>query len=238
MENSLSAFRRAATEGFHYVETDVHVTADEVVVVHHDPDLERITDRSGRIDRLRWSEVRSALIGGREPVCRLDDALEELPTTKFNIDVKTRDAAYPVLRTIARHAAWHRVCLASFDEVTLRLLRRVGGKRLLTSMGQQSVTLLWAGSRGLGFPFRPFVRGCAAQVPPVHGRVRVLDPRFVRTARRWGQEVHAWTVDTAAEMISLLDLGLDGLVTDRPDVLRGVLRQRGQWREQAVPLPN
>lgn len=236
MENSLSAFRRATAEGFRYVETDVHVTADDVVVVHHDPDLDRTTDHAGRIRELPWSRVRSALIGGLEPVCRLDDALEELPTTLFNIDVKVPTAVHPVLRTLARHNAWGRVCLAAFDEARLHALRRIGGARLLTSMGKRSVTALWTGSRGLGEPFRPFVRGHAAQVPPLHGRVRVVDPRFVRLAHRWGREVHAWTVDDADEMSTLLDLGVDGLVTDRPDVLRRVLRERDEWNEAATAV--
>jgi glycerophosphoryl diester phosphodiesterase len=229
MENSLSAFRRAAAEGYHYIETDVHATADGVVVLHHDPDLDRTTDGTGAIGRLPWSTVRSALIAGREPMCRLDDLLEELPETLFNIDVKADSAVQPVLRVLRRHNGWDRVCLAAFDDRRLQMLRRDADRRLLTSMGQLSVTALWTGSRLVGWPLRGLVRGSAAQVPPRRGLLRVIDPRFVRLAHRWGLEVHAWTIDNAAEMAALLDFGVDGLVTDRPDVLRDVLRRRGQW---------
>jgi glycerophosphoryl diester phosphodiesterase len=229
MENSLSAFRKAVAEGYRYIETDVHATADEIVVVHHDPSLERVTDGRGAIRGLPWSAVGSARIAGREPVCRLDDVLEELPGAFLNIDVKADSAVRPVLRVLRRHNAWDRVCLAAFDDARLRALRRDGDPSLLTSMGQRSAATLWAGSRLAGWPLRGLVRGNAAQVPPRQGRLRVIDSRFLRLAHRWGLEVHAWTIDEAAEMTALLDLGVDGLVTDRPDILREVLRERGQW---------
>jgi glycerophosphoryl diester phosphodiesterase len=218
MENSLSAFRRAVEEGYQYIETDVHATADGVVVVHHDATLNRTTDGRGMIRRLPWSVVSNALIGRREPVSRLDDVLEELPTTFFNIDVKEDNAIGPVLRVLGAHKAWDRVCLASFAEHRVRALARIGGSRVLTSLGRQSAALLWLGSRWGGWPLRSLVAGCAAQVPPGVGALRMIDRRFVRQAHRWGMEVHAWTVDDAVEMRRLLDMGVDGLVTDRPDV--------------------
>lgn len=229
MENSLAAFRRAVAEGYRYIETDVHATSDGVVAVHHDSNLERTTDAHGEIRCLPWSSVGSALIGGREAVCRLDDVLEELPGAFLNIDVKADSAVQPILRTLRRHNAWDRVCLAAFDDRRLATLRNSGDRQLLTSMGQKSVRTLWAASRLARLPLPSLVQGCAAQVPPRQGRLTVADERFVRRAHRWGVEVHAWTVDEAAEMAALLDVGVDGLVTDRPDVLRDVLHQRGQW---------
>lgn len=226
MENSLSAFARAAAEGYRYIETDVHATADGVVIVHHDASLDRTTDRSGEIANLPFAEVSKAKIGGREPVCGLDVVLEELPRTAFNIDVKADSAVEPVLRAVARHNAWDRVCLASFSDHRLARLRAGGGDGLLTSAGQRSAGLLWLSSRVPILPLRGLVRGAAAQVPPRHKGLEVVDSRFVERAHRWGIEVHAWTVDEPAEMTRLLDVGVDGLVTDRPDVLREVLRER------------
>ncbi|MFR9728413.1 glycerophosphodiester phosphodiesterase family protein [Saccharopolyspora sp. MS10] len=226
MENSLSAMARARAEGYRYLETDVHATADGVVVLSHDPSLDRTTDGRGTIRRLPWSAVGSALVGGREPVARLDQVLEELPDALLNVDVKEDAAVEPVLETLRGQNAWHRVCLASFDDRRLRALRRGGGPELLTSMGRRAVATLWGASRCGGWGPRPRVAGAAAQVPPRHGRVRVADRRFVRTAQRWGLEVHTWTIDEAAQMRELLDLGVDGIVTDRPDVLREVLGDR------------
>ncbi|TDC95388.1 glycerophosphodiester phosphodiesterase [Saccharopolyspora aridisoli] len=253
MENSLSAFRAAANEGYRYIETDVHATSDGVVVIHHDASLARTTDRDGDIAQLPFSEVSRARIAGREPVASLDAALEEFPDLLLNIDVKADSAAGPVLRTVRRHNAWDRVCLASFVDRRLTLLRKVGGPRLLTSTGQRGVAALWAWSRlplapyrrgvtsltgfqwksGLRFPLRSgqggergLIRGAAVQVPARHQGLEVVDERFVGLAHRWGVEVHVWTVDEPSEMLRLLDLGVDGLVTDRPDLLNQLLRER------------
>ncbi|ASU81108.1 glycerophosphodiester phosphodiesterase [Actinopolyspora erythraea] len=235
MENSLSAFRRAVREGFQYLETDVHATSDGVAVVHHDSDLRRTTDSVGEIRRHRWSAVAAARIGGREPVCSLDQLLEELPEALLNIDVKADSAVVATLRTIRRHDAWHRVCLAGFSDRRLGVLRTHGDPRLLTSMGPLEIGRLWSGSRPGAALLTATVRGgalprgVAAQVPRQHRGLRVVDRRFVERAHAKSTEVHVWTVDEPTEMAELLDTGVDGLLTDRPDLLRGLLRQRGQW---------
>ncbi|MBQ0928716.1 glycerophosphodiester phosphodiesterase family protein [Saccharopolyspora endophytica] len=245
MENSLSAFRAAANEGYRYIETDVHATSDGVAVIHHDTSLDRTTDREGDIASLPFSEVSRARIAGREPVASLDATLEEFPDLLLNIDVKADSAAGPVLRTVRRHNAWDRVCLASFVDRRLTLLRKVGGPRLLTSTGQRGVAALWAWSRLpvapspsvvtslTGFQWksgeggeRGLIRGAAVQVPARHKGLEVVDERFVGLAHRWGVEVHVWTVDEPSEMLRLLDLGVDGLVSDRPDLLNQLLRER------------
>ncbi|WP_019813218.1 glycerophosphodiester phosphodiesterase family protein, partial [Saccharomonospora saliphila] len=124
MENSLPAFRRAVTEGYRYIETDVHATADGVVVVHHDPSLDRTTDGTGPIAGQTWRSVRRARIGGREPVSRLEDVLEELPEAFFNVDVKSDAAVEPFLRVVRRCGALDRVAAAAFSESRLVRLRR------------------------------------------------------------------------------------------------------------------
>ncbi|MEU7527061.1 glycerophosphodiester phosphodiesterase [Saccharothrix sp. NPDC042600] len=227
MENSLAAFRRAAAEGFRYLETDVHATSDGVVVVHHDDVLDRTTDATGPVATQPWSAVKNANVGGREPITRLQDLLEELPDARLNIDVKSDRAVEPVVTLLRRTNALHRVCLASFSEKRLARLRRLAGPDLMTSMGPRSAGALWAAGRVplLGLP----VAGLIAQVPATQGRLTVVDPRFVRAAHRRGLEVHVWTIDDDTDMTRLLDMGVDGLVTDRPDRLREVLRARDQW---------
>ncbi|GAA3884898.1 glycerophosphodiester phosphodiesterase [Saccharothrix violaceirubra] len=233
MENSLLAFRRAVAEGYRYLETDVHATSDGVVVVHHDATLDRTTDATGTVTELPWSQVSKARVGGRDPVTRLEHLLEELPDALVNIDVKADRAAGPVLDVLRRMDAWGRVCLASFSDARLRRLRRAAGPRLLTSMGPHQAGVLWLAARvpALGFA----VGDAVAQVPVRQGRLTVVDERFVRAAHRRGLEVHVWTVDDEPTMRALLDTGVDGLVTDRPDLLRDVLRSRGQWPAEPAP---
>jgi glycerophosphoryl diester phosphodiesterase len=229
MENSLSAFRRAVDEGYRYLETDVHTTADGVVVVHHDDALDRTTDAHGIIERLPWKSVSSAKIGGREPVCRLEDLLEELPDALLNIDVKTDDAIEPVAETLRRTNTVNRVCLASFSDSRLQRLRRHVGPKLMTSMGPRSVAALWTAGRIWAPRAWRAIRGRMAQVPVNQGRLRVVDQRLITAAHQRGMEVHVWTIDDPGQMNQLLDLGVDGLVTDQPGVLRDVLRARGAW---------
>ena len=229
MENSLSAFRRAAAEGYHYVETDVHATSDGVVVVHHDERLDRTTDGGGVIARQTWDQVRRAKISGRETVARLEDVLEELPKTHFNIDVKANSAVLPFLRTIERTRSYDRVAAASFSDGRLARMRRLAGPRLMTSMGPRSVAAVLARGRIPLLPLGFLVRGAMAQVPVRQGRLTVVDKAFLLGAERSGIEVHTWTIDDAEQMRELLDLGVHGIVTDRPDILRDVLIERGLW---------
>lgn len=230
LENSLAAFRAAVEQGYQYLETDVHATSDGVVVVSHDERLDRTTDRTGPIARLPFRAVNKARIGGREEVRALSEVLEELPDTFFNIDVKSDDAVEPVLEVLRATKAYDRVCLASFSDQRLMRLRRLGGDGLLTSMGPRSVLALLAGSRLPGRLLDSAMVGAAAQIPPRRGLIKLVTKPLVRAARRRGVEVHVWTIDGAAEMSELLDLGVDGVVTDAPDVLRAVLRERGLWR--------
>lgn len=229
MENSLSAFRRAVSEGYQYLETDVHATSDGVVVVHHDAVLDRTTDLSGPIARQPWQVVRTAKIGGREPVSRLEDVLEELPDALLNIDVKASWAIDPLIATLRRMNAYGRVCVASFSEARLERVRRSAGDGLLTSMGTKAIARLWAAGR-----LPAFVRGRRghqriAQVPVRQGRLTIVDKRLIVAARRRGIEVHVWTIDEPDQMHELIDLGVDGIMTDKPEVLRDVLRERGLW---------
>ncbi|WP_425388286.1 glycerophosphodiester phosphodiesterase family protein [Amycolatopsis taiwanensis] len=229
MENSLSSFRRAAAEGYSYIETDVHATVDGVVVVHHDMRLDRTTDGRGPIARQPWSAVRRAKIGGREPVSRLEDVLEELPDVKFNVDIKSSDAVEPFVRVIERFGAYERVAAAAFSDARLARLRRLAGPKLITAMGPRSVATLWANGcwpwLRLGFSGR----GAMAQVPVRQGVLRVVDRAFLQAATRAGIEVHAWTINDQNHMRALLDLGVHGIVTDRPDLLRALLIERGAW---------
>lgn len=233
MENSLPAFRRAVDEGYRYLETDVHVTSDGVVVVHHDALLDRTTDRTGPIATQRWDQVRRAMVGGRSEVPRLADLLEEFPDTYFNVDVKAAGAVEPFVAVVRRAGAFDRVAGASFSDARLTRLRKLAGPDLITSMGPRSVALLKAKGRLSFLPLGRFSRGAMAQVPPRHGRLTIVDSAFIRSARASDVEVHTWTINEKSEMAALLDLGVHGIVTDRPDVLKALLAERSQWPEKS-----
>ncbi|GGL91547.1 glycerophosphodiester phosphodiesterase family protein [Nakamurella endophytica] len=229
-ENTLAAFRRAVQEGFRYLETDVHVTLDGQLLAVHDSSLDRVTDLSGRVAELPWTRVRQARIGGRERIPLFDELLDLLrdhPDVRLNVDPKADAAVDPLARALADAGLVDRVCVGSFSDRRLRAVRAAAGPRLAVSLGPRAVARLVLAGRT-----RTRIRvpgAVAAQVPVRYGRVPVVTPGLLRAARRSGLEVHVWTVDDADDMRRLLDMGVDGLMTDRPAVLRSVLQQRGAW---------
>jgi glycerophosphoryl diester phosphodiesterase len=221
-ENSMAAFERAIGLGYRYLETDVRVTADGVALAFHDASLDRVTDLRGRIDRLRWDDIKHARIAGREPLTRLDDLLAAWPEARFNLDLKAAGSIGPALDVIRRTGALERVCVAAFAERRIAAARQALGPRLCTSLGPREAMRLRRRATG------PFSGQCA-QVPARIGRMTLLDGRYVENAHAAGLQVHAWTVNGRAEMARLLDLGVDGIITDAADVLRSVLLERGRW---------
>ncbi len=234
-ENTMAAFRRAVDEGFGYLELDAHATADGVAVIHHDATLDRTTDGHGLIGSLPAAAVAELRVRGREPIPRLDAVLTELPHTRVTIELKSDAAVVPVLEVLERTDSWHRVCLGGFRERWLGRARAAAGAKLMTSMGQASAIALrsraWLDA--LPGPLRrlpaPPVHGRLAQLPHRLGALTVVDDGVLRAAHATDREVHVWTVDDPDEMTELLDMGVDGLLSDRPDVLRDVLRKRDQW---------
>ncbi|MEV4755139.1 glycerophosphodiester phosphodiesterase [Micromonospora sp. NPDC049559] len=227
-ENTAEAFTRAVELGYRYVETDVHSTADGVPVVFHDATLERVTGSRGRIADLRWADLASVRVGGAAAIPRLEEVLGDWPQVRFNVDVKADSAIDAAVRVVERTGAGERVLLASFSDARLARLRTLAGPKVATSLGMRGVARLrMASLTGRRITLPPSV--VAAQVPVRYGRVPVVDRRFVRYAHRLGLQVHVWTIDEPAEMHELLDLGVDGIMTDHVDVLRDVYRSRGYW---------
>jgi glycerophosphoryl diester phosphodiesterase len=215
--------------GYRYLETDVRVTADGVPIVFHDPTLDRVTDRTGRVDQLRWGELAAARIGGREPILRLDELLGAWPDVRFNLDIKAPGVVAALARTVRRLRAEDRICLGSFSDARVAAARRVFGPSVCTSLGPRGVAALRLSSfspRAAGLVRIP--AGCA-QVPLQLGGRALVDERFIAAAHARGLQVHVWTVDTEEEAAAVLDLGVDGVMTDRPAMLRDLLERRGQW---------
>ncbi len=229
-ENTLRAFRHAVDLGYTHVETDVHATADGVAVAFHDDSLDRVTDAHGAIAQLAWSDVRRASVAGTDPMLRLDELLEELPGTRINIDPKADSAVGPLVEVLQRTGAVERVCVCSFSDRRTRQVRDRIGDSLCVGAGPAGIARLLAASARLRWTRSTFDFH-AAQVPVRAKGLTVVRPAVVAAAHRGGVAVHVWTIDDAAEMHRLLDLGVDGIMTDRPSVLRQVMIDRGHWKD-------
>jgi glycerophosphoryl diester phosphodiesterase len=229
LENTMPAFQACVDMGYRYLETDVQVTADGVLVAFHDPTLERVTDRTGRVEQLRWAEIAEARIGGREPILRLEDLLDAWPDVRFNLDIKAAGVVAPLVRLVRRMDVADRICLGSFSDARIAAARRLFGPAVCTSLGPRGVAALRLSSYSPRAAGLVRIQAGCAQVPLQLGGRALVDERFVAAAHERGLQVHVWTVDDPAECEAMLDLGVDGIMTDRPAMLRELLEKRGQW---------
>lgn len=242
----MAAFERAVQLGYTWFETDVHVTRDGVVVAFHDGRLDRVTNHRGRIADLTYAEVSTADAGywctldlgatypfrGRGiTVPTLADILQRWPHVRVNIDAKADHTVAPVMALVHRLDALPRVCVASFSDRRVARMRRLARGTVLSSMGEIAVTTAYASSR---FGRMPRLGAARVQVPLRVGALRLVDQRFVDAAHRAGLAIDVWTVNSEREIHHALDLGVDGIMSDRLKLLKQILIERGKWDNGAA----
>ncbi|MEM9654029.1 MAG: glycerophosphodiester phosphodiesterase [Actinomycetota bacterium] len=223
-ENTLAAFARATELGYRYLETDVHRTADGVLVAFHDDGLERVAGLPGRISDYDWDRLSEVRLDGEHSIPRLVDLLETFPDARFNIDPKADDAVDPLIQIIRDFNALPRVCIGSFSEGRIGRVRAALGAELCTSPGPLGVVKVLIAAI-LGLPWTP-PYGCL-QIPTANYGVPFDSAWLIGRVKRLGIQVHFWTINDEAEMHRLFDRGADALITDEIELLNQVLRERG-----------
>jgi len=254
--STLHAMRRAVEAGAHAIELDVHATADRQLVVCHDATVDRTTDGSGRIADLTWDHIKCLdnahwwvpdqvvnheagvddyTLRGRAPedpdlrIPLLREVLETFPGIFLNLDIKeTKPATEPyedllagLLRDFERADD---VIVASFSDDAIAAFSAVAPEISTAAATNATAAFYFAMIQG---EVAPATTHRALQVPKEFGGIPVVTEQFVETAHKHGLAVHVWTIDEEDEMHRLLEVGVDGIMTDRPSVLAGVLRQRG-----------
>jgi len=226
-ENTLLAFAKAVAAGARYIETDVRATHDGVSVIAHDESLARVAGREVSVAQLTMAELRRIDLGHGQGLPSLEEALDAFPDARFNIDVKDQRAVEATVAAVARTRSSDRVLVTSFSDRRRRRLARLVPDAV-SSVGATGV---------LGFRLSSFahagtlasraLRGARAlQIPERTGPLRLVTRQLVDTAHALGAEVHVWTVNDPRDMVRLLDLGVDGLVTDRADLAMQVIAER------------
>jgi glycerophosphoryl diester phosphodiesterase len=228
LENTAHAFRHAVALGYRYLETDVHLTADGRLVAFHDEELDRMTDAVGPVAEVAPAVLASARIAGEYPVPLMADLFDEFPDCRFNIDLKSPGSGPALIELIESRSAYDRVCVGAFSLERMHEFRRLARGRIATAATPVEVVAFLQPSARLA---RLLTRGdvSALQVPPRRGALTIVTGSFVTRVHAAGAQVHVWTIDDADEMNRLLDLGIDGIFTDRTDVLKDVLIARGEW---------
>ncbi|HZQ26952.1 MAG TPA: glycerophosphodiester phosphodiesterase [Acidimicrobiales bacterium] len=237
--STLYAMRQALANGADAIELDVHATADGQLVVCHDATVDATTDGTGAIASLPFVEVRSLDnafawpdLRGRAPadrslgVATLDEVLEEFPGIILNLDIKqTAPDVEPYEAALAsvlrRHGRTDDVIVASFLDAATDAFS-AAAPEIPTSAGTMATAMFWRAVQDGTDP--PPMRHVALQVPHHFQDTVIVDRPFVEAAHRMGVAVHVWTIDEPDEMRDLLDVGVDGIITDRPSVLSGVLQ--------------
>lgn len=225
-ENTMAAFEAAVRLGYRYLETDAYTTSDGTLLSFHDEVLDRVTNMQGAVAETPWSTVRQAKVGGLEPVPLMAEVLDAFPDVRVNIDPKVDSAVEPLIKLLKDMDVLDRVCIGSFSSARIQAFRDAFGEKVCTSMGPMET----ARFRGHAFhlPLTKPVANCA-QLPVKHYGLTLVDKRMVSAGKRLGIQIHVWTIDEEAEMERLIDLGVDGLMTDKPSLLRTVLKRRGLW---------
>lgn len=218
-ENSLTAFRHAASLGFTFLETDVRPTRDGVALLHHDARLERTTNATGLVRDATWSQLRTVRLPDANPPLRLEELLEELPEAHVTVDAKEDGSVTAIADAVRRARAMDRVCIASFSRRRLTRLRS-----LLPRV--ESAAHPWEVARLRYLPPTSLPRVSRIQLPPRAFGIALATTQVLATARTRGLAVDVWTIDAPEDMAALIGIGVNGIMTDSPSVLARVLSDR------------
>ncbi len=236
-ENTWHAFDAAMGElGYAYIETDIRVTRDGVVVVFHDESLERTTNGVGKVADWNWEELSQLdaayhfspdgesypLRGTGIGIQRLDATFDRYRDVYFNIDLKEPGSEWPVAEVTAKANREDSVMIGSFSDRRIAKFRRITKGAVATSAGPLEATAMFVASR-LG---RTTHRNADAYQLPHRIQGVSIDQKLVDAVHSAGAQLHVWTVDDPDQMHALLDLKVDGVITDRPDLLNGVIEDR------------
>jgi glycerophosphoryl diester phosphodiesterase len=226
-ENSMIAFQNAIDMGYRYIETDVHATNDGVLMAFHDDDLQRTCGLDIKISEVDYGDLSGARIDGKEPIPTLDEILTTWPNIRVNIDCKSDQAVEPFIAALRSGDVVDRVCVGSFSDRRLGAIRDAIGAKLCTSLGPREVAKLRLLSKLTSS--KSFSGAHAAQIPLKQGPITLTNKHLVEHAHEIGLHVHVWTINDADDMHNLVDLGVDGIMTDTLQTLKSVLTERNHW---------
>ena len=218
-ENTLESFQYALNIGSEYIETDVQLSRDGKVYIFHDDSLKRVAGIDKNFSDLPSHEIDTIKIFNGNAIPTLEEALERFPTTRFNIDLKTDLVAEPALKILKKHNAQDRVCIASFSDARIDLARKYIPS-ICTSMGPNQILQIRLGAWNL---INPKIISDCIQIPIYKYGIKLVSKTMVDYCHANHLKVHVWTINDAKTMKKLISIGVDGIITDRPKLLRDVL---------------
>lgn len=233
-ENTLKAFKDSVALGYQVLETDLRVTRDGVLTIHHDETLQRTALKPDRVSGTSWDELSSIQVFGEHEILTLDRLISEIPEdVVLNLDPKDYEVVGPLQKFLKKHPELlPRLCLGSFSTDRLNAIRKELPEVAMSLGGREIVQLIVQSRfKAMKSAFRKKLPNqIAIQVPVRAYGIEIVRPQFVRFVHDLGMQIHVWVVDDPEEMHRLYDIGVDAIMTDRPRVLKKVLQDRGFWR--------
>ena len=223
VENTLEAFEQSINLGFKYIETDVRATKDNKLVIFHDPDLKRMLNLEIDISSINYDELSSYKINGVHKIPTFLETVSSWPNINFNIDPKSDKSAELLISELKSVGNLDRFCVGSFDSTKLNKIRNAFDNKLCTSMGTNEVInfyfLRFFGINSINTP--------CLQLPYYKNGFKIITAKLIRDAHKFNKKVHAWTIDDPKEISELLDMGIDGIMTDSPKLLKNEMAKKG-----------
>ena len=218
IENSLEAFESVAKKGYKYIETDLRLTLDGHVITFHDEDLKRLFDLDIKIKNLTLKEVNILFNKHNCQLLTFEETLKHFPNIYFNIDLKIKEVVSKTIDIVKNTKSFNRVCFASFKSLHTKMVLD-NHPEAITSMGLTDVAL---------FKFLKINKKNShiLQIPIKWNSIKILTKKLINDAKTRNLLIHVWTINNANEMEELIDMGIDGIVTDEPDILMNVIKNR------------
>ena len=218
IENSFEAFNSVVQMGYKYIETDLRMTLDKEVIAFHDPDLKRLFNLDLQVKDLTFNEIANLFKEKNCSLLTLEDVLKEFPKIYFNIDLKVEEVIQDSIKVVADFNAFDRVCFASFHSNRTRKVLRYN-QNAIVSMGMKDVAL---------FKFLKFNNKNIKiiQIPLKWKGIKILTKNFIQKAHKNKLLVHVWTINDRKTINNLIDLGVNGIITDEPEILMETMKER------------
>ena len=226
IENTMEAFENAINIGFKTLETDIQVTNDNKLVVFHDLTLNRLTNTKGMVKDKTWNELKKIKILGKCNIPLLSDIFDKWPKIKINIDPKNDECIDCLINFIKEYNCFEKICIGSFSGKRLEKLRQKFGPKLCTSAGPFEVLRLKASSL---INLSTSIDANCVQVPLKYYGIKIIDENFIKFCHSQNLMVHVWTINDILEIERLLDLGVDGIISDNIQGLKKIFKKKNYW---------
>jgi len=225
-ENTFEAFSNAVEIGYEFLETDVHINADGELMAFHDSTIDRVTNYEGELKNFTSNQLKKIKINDKFNIPLLADLIEAFASIFFSVDMKTDDTVIPLIKLVNRMGVKDRICFASFNQKRLKYVRDEYLNKCITSLGPNEIAQTKLFSI-LGKKIH--IKSRIASLPISKYKIQLLNKSHIEFLKSSNIKVIAWTINKTEEMKHLINMGVDGIMTDNISSLKKILIKKNLW---------